>query len=739
MKVFDGKNPKKLFGRIFIPFLCCTISIVFVSTWLYYFNFEKVATQMIHKSSVDNLDSIALNVNEAKEIVSSVASQAYFDESIFNLMYYEDLSTTETIKYLSRLSSYKNAFPYIHSVYVYNGSTYFSSEQLYSRFNYVAELYDQQLIEIMNTYSLENRNTIIPRYIDNYAQNGKILGQSFVYTYVYSDSYMGDTPDNAVIINLSEDWFQNSIGVFSQEDNQVIIINRDGILLNNDKKNNLSALTDISDQPYIQTILGSGEDEGYITAKIDGSDSVVTYKTIYPDNWILLSIAPSSHINASITSIRNQIILIALAITLISIGFIFFLSRQLFIPVNTLAEDNRRFQSEKRTTERLKRQTVINNLLFSPESIAEEDFQKYKLQVNQKDLYLPILLCIDSIRQFYDAFNLSDRELIQYGIINICEEIFPSGQLRECIISGDNSLLLILSPYEAENYEIELTEALTKIRNSLEEYIHFTCTFVIPKTPCLLASLRSCYNTLQELSGLRMLLGKGSIIFSSRHSFINMKEFSYPSEKEAQMSEAIMTFKKEEVSQIVHEILSYAIKFGTTVLNSCVSRLLISINSTILQLQSSNNLRIEYSFDLLQEQISSQETLQEVEECLNRSLTEIWQQFEASRANRYDRLINQILNYIDENYTSPSLCSNSIAEYVGLSASYLSKLFKQYKNISISSYIDSLRLEKAHSLLMNNNISIKKAMEQTGFASRSHFYTVYKAKYGATPSELRKG
>lgn len=694
---------------------------------------------MIHQSSVDNLESIALNVSEAKEIVSSVASQAYFDESIFNLMYYEDLTTTETIKYLARLSSYKSAFPYIHSVYVYNGSTYYSSEQLYSRLNYVGELYDKQLIEIMNTYSLENRNTIIPRYIDNYAQNGKILGQSFVYTYVYSDSYSGEIPENAVIINLSEEWFQNSIGVFSKDDNQVMILNQDGVLLNNDKKNSLSALTDMSQEPFIQSILHAQSDEGYITTKVGGNDYVVTYKTIYPDNWILLSMAPSSHINASIIDIRNQIILVAFAITLASIGFIFFLSRRLFLPVNTLAQDNRRFQSEIRSAERLKRQNIVNSFLYNPEMITHEVIKTYHLQVNFEEFYLPVLICIDTIRQFYDTYNLADRELIQYGIINICEDIFPAGQLRECIVTKDDSLLLLLSPGKSENEETELSEILNNLRNSIQQYIHLSCTFVIAKSHCQIEQLRSCYNSLQELSGLRMLLGKGANIFASRYSFINMKEFSYPSEKEAQMTEAIMTFKKDEVPQIVHEILSYAAKFGTTVLNSCVSRLLISINSSILKLQTSNNLRIEYSFDLLQEQISSQETLTDIEDCLNRCLTEIWQQFESNRANRYDRLINQVLNYIDENYTSASLCGNSIAEHVGLSASYLSKLFKQYKNISISAYIDSLRLEKAHSLLMNNNISIKKAMEQTGFSSRSHFYTVYKAKYGATPSELRKG
>lgn len=735
----EENRPQKLFCRIFLPFFFCVTATVFISTWLYYTNFEKVAAQMVYERSAENLESIAVNVAQAKEIVSSVAAQAYFDESIFNLIYYDDLSVAETVKYLSRLASYKTAVPYAHSIYVYNGTDYYTSNQFFAWNGPTMEMYDEEILDIVHTYPLRYHDVLIPRYLKSYSPSKGQMEQSFVYTYVYSDFYAGESPDNAVIVNLTEEWFQTSLDVFSQEENQILIVSPEGLLLSTDTKNSVPALTNISDREYIREILLSGDSEGYQFSQIDGGECVVTYKRIDPEGWILLSIAQASQLNSAIIAVRNQIVLLATVIMIGSMGIVFLLSRRLFIPINTLAENNRRFQSERRTSERLKRQEAVNMLLTDSSSVTEEMITEYRLHVALSEMYLPVLLVIDDVRNFSASFNLSDRKLVLYGIANICEEIFPSGYLRECIVPGEDRLLLLLSPPESENCEEDLTSFFTQIRSALLEYIHFSCTFTVAKNPCRLSELHACYQSLLEASGLRMMLGKGSNIFASRYAFLSAREFVYPSEKETQMTEAILSFKKEETLRIVHEILSYSIQFGTAVLNSCVSRLLISINGTVFRLQSLNHLRVEYRLDLIQEQIASLETLQEIETCLVQSLDSLWKQIEAGKANRHDRLMNQVLNYIEENYVSVALCANSVAEYVGLSAGYLSKLFRQYKGVSISVYIDSLRLEKAHTLLCTGKLSVKEIMEETGFASRSHFYSLYKAKYGATPSELRKG
>lgn len=78
-----------------------------------------------------------------------------------------------------------------------------------------------------------------------------------------------------------------------------------------------------------------------------------------------------------------------------------------------------------------------------------------------------------------------------------------------------------------------------------------------------------------------------------------------------------------------------------------------------------------------------------------------------------------------------------IAENVGISASYLSTLFKSSLQISIVDYINSFRIEKAKSLLKETSLPIVKIIEQVGYSNNVTFSRNFKRHVGCIPSEYR--
>ena len=74
----------------------------------------------------------------------------------------------------------------------------------------------------------------------------------------------------------------------------------------------------------------------------------------------------------------------------------------------------------------------------------------------------------------------------------------------------------------------------------------------------------------------------------------------------------------------------------------------------------------------------------------------------------------------------------------GKSHEYLCRLFKKYYNITPISFVNDLKLNYCANMLMNTDLSILDISIDAGYDSLSYFYSIFKAKFGTSPSNFRK-
>lgn len=98
--------------------------------------------------------------------------------------------------------------------------------------------------------------------------------------------------------------------------------------------------------------------------------------------------------------------------------------------------------------------------------------------------------------------------------------------------------------------------------------------------------------------------------------------------------------------------------------------------------------------------------------------------------------IRNCIKYINENL-SEKISVSAVAKYCGISADYLSQIFKREIGENLSSYIARQKLEKAKSLLLSG-VSSKEICIDVGFSSQAYFITLFKRYYNMTPSDYVK-
>lgn len=93
----------------------------------------------------------------------------------------------------------------------------------------------------------------------------------------------------------------------------------------------------------------------------------------------------------------------------------------------------------------------------------------------------------------------------------------------------------------------------------------------------------------------------------------------------------------------------------------------------------------------------------------------------------------------DRIYSQPDVSLKQVAELMGSSPNQLSWLVNQYYGMNFRMLINTCRLEDARAVLVENQgMNILEVAFYTGFNSKSSFNTLFKQRYGLTPSEFRK-
>lgn len=98
--------------------------------------------------------------------------------------------------------------------------------------------------------------------------------------------------------------------------------------------------------------------------------------------------------------------------------------------------------------------------------------------------------------------------------------------------------------------------------------------------------------------------------------------------------------------------------------------------------------------------------------------------------------VRQSIDFISHRYME-DLSMEAVASQNGISAFYLSRLFKQELGITFLELLTDIRISKALELIYMSNDTVEEISEKSGYANVTYFYRLFKKQTGMTIGEMK--
>ncbi|MCL2152499.1 MAG: helix-turn-helix domain-containing protein [Oscillospiraceae bacterium] len=209
-------------------------------------------------------------------------------------------------------------------------------------------------------------------------------------------------------------------------------------------------------------------------------------------------------------------------------------------------------------------------------------------------------------------------------------------------------------------------------------------------------------------------------------------------EFEKELHFAMLRGDKDSALQTLNEMLAHILVYSNFGIKAIKARLLEML--VIL-----SRATIEAGADPAETFRLSEDFISQVEQYADVDQLALWisdivrrfvmEAFDLAQVKQSD-VVFKTTNYIKRN-CGEKLSLDSLAKEVYLSKSYLSSVFKKETGMSLTVYINKVRVEKSKKLLLENDDSLSRISSQCGFKDQSYFTKVFKRETGMAPKQFR--
>ena len=733
-----------------------------------YISSTKVITEQATYTNISLLKQINENVDIALRAV---------DIEIFNFMKQNEVSKYMDYSYendedrfrqltelQNQISVMRNKDRNIDSVYIYSKG----NSSILSEFDYqkAADFYDVKWLDDFN-----NLDSFY-KYLDT-RKIGSSVNEKNVITLirVYPTTTKKEEIKGAIIVNIDENVLSRVIA--RKESNSLINIfavsNDKTVLFHEDK---YQIYANYSDKTYIDDVFKN--DYGFTIKSVDNKSTFVFYCTSSYTGWKYIGIIPESGMTTSSDKVRNTLVLIGIILFIAVLLYAIIISDRTFRPiggffdsvkgsvensnyykenseeigtiedvsnaVHSIIKSNEELENRLETYAPAMKWRIIMDILMSdPQN--DDDFETSLSSINISFYHGNFIVLIAEIE------NKSDENSANISRLTECFETVVNQDYKGASIElyDDKAAVIISFPGtdEAKNASAALTVAEFIREFSVQElgiYISIGVGSIVSE----INEVRHSYYEALKALQYKIVMGKNSVISIEDINPSGERELYRTILISSRLPEYIRNNDIQKINEQIDTVFLGAInkKLSPEMLFQLGMYIIIQGVKALEDYEIKQNIDMGNDSDNIYKNLSLCETIDQMKHFIKKTLNKFSEEIDRAKELRSagklnNELVNNVLQFIKENYTKYDLSLSYIAEKFHISVPYLSKIFKVTMDTNFIDYLIILRIEKAKEYLSNSNIKVNEISEKVGYNNFSSFARIFKKYTGMTPSEFR--
>ncbi len=372
------------------------------------------------------------------------------------------------------------------------------------------------------------------------------------------------------------------------------------------------------------------------------------------------------------------------------------------------------------------------------ENEVEKRVCEYGLKLDG-DIFSVAAANIDTTSFKNNVFEENDVELVKYAVLNISKEIMQKHSFGEVFYHEDN-LVIIAGFRDCERNSVfgRTLAVLEEIRQNVEKFLKISITVGMGRLGYSLAKLREPYHTALTALEYKLIIGGNKVIFIEDLEPQTTDNIIFDERKEKALISSIKFGSKDDVKRAVDSLFSdiYGMKASIRDCQMYLMEITVSINKLARDFQLDTGEIFGNAFTCYEDEYRNK-SLDEVHNRVEKLCINLMEHISNKRQNITEMLVEKAKDYIRNNYGDNELTIQKVADYLHISPSYLSMIFKKEAKVTFLKYLVKIRLEVAKELLGRTEMKTFQIAERIGYPEINYFSYFFKKNFGMSPREYR--
>ena len=595
-------------------------------------------------------------------------------------------------------------------------------------------------------------------------------------TILYAAAFPVRPTDNCILVNYSREALLRSFDAGTDDGSRhFLIMDREGHMLFSDMDEERGAPSPSAsriDMEPVKAVLAENRPSGTCETQVDGKAFTVHYRTSEKERYVLLYFTETSQLYGRLAGIRRVLLLACAALLMALLLVVAWISRKLYTPIGNLYANIRRelgrtdparaLADETKALSALFRHTIerldnleqqqvdlraeradrlVGQLLDATDPVEETLFSQSLAQcgveTGRLEAGMPMLVQLGHGKDWLARHAAVSRRFQLDALSGILREQLPP----DCVTFQPRpGHLLIVCPWDAlpTDPDAFCAAALAKIVEGAGSLIGLeltACHGSRLRGP-FGESVRISWQALCRTAEERFDRGYGHVLRVSDAPAAPPQDPRRPAQCIASLAESLQQGARVRYDTTTASFLDLLSPMTREERLHWLAKCLLE---TQWNERAARNADIPtLSATEAHERAERMETRSEVAAMLDELYRARHPEEGIEKRPSAESLGVVAVRLAEAMCCDAGLSASALADRLGITPQYFSRIFHQQTGMSFPDYIGAMRLEKAHALLLKDRTaSIRDICAKTGFNSVSYFGAAFRRRYGCSPSEAR--